>query len=348
MALWLIRAGRYGEHEQKFIDDNRVYLTWTGLENQSLASAKNYTEIKEIIQNYYPDELPRTIGNWAGQICAFALSMNKGDWVIVPSKKDSTIAIGEIENEYVYDISMPETYRHYRKVKWLNVSIPRSAFDQDLLYSFGAFMTVCEIKRNDAEKRIRSMAINNWKVISVGASVSITNTNEESNLSDGEELVDLEQLSRDLIAKLIIQKYKGHGMARLVEAILKAQGLTTYLSSEGPDKGIDILACGGAFGFDHPRICVQVKSGNNPIDRPEFQQLIGVMAEVKADQGLFVSWGGFKNTVYKEVPNKFFSVRLWGQQELIEQLLANYENLDHEIKSELPLKRIWTIAVSQE
>ena len=36
--------------------------------------------------------------------------------------------------------------------------IPRSNFDQDLLYSLGAFLTICEVKRNDAEKRIRAMA----------------------------------------------------------------------------------------------------------------------------------------------------------------------------------------------
>ena len=32
--------------------------------------------------------------------------------------------------------------------------IPRSRFDQDLLFSFGAAMTVCQIKRNNAEERI--------------------------------------------------------------------------------------------------------------------------------------------------------------------------------------------------
>ena len=66
--------------------------------------------------------------------------------------------------------------------------------------------------------------------------------------------IDLEQLAKDAIAKLIIQKFKGHGMARLVDAILRAQGFTTYLSPEGPDKGIDILAGSGAFGFENPKI----------------------------------------------------------------------------------------------
>lgn len=32
MDIWLIRAGSHGEHEQKFIQENRVYVTWDGLD----------------------------------------------------------------------------------------------------------------------------------------------------------------------------------------------------------------------------------------------------------------------------------------------------------------------------
>jgi len=28
MATWLIRAGGHGEYEQKFLQENRVYVTW--------------------------------------------------------------------------------------------------------------------------------------------------------------------------------------------------------------------------------------------------------------------------------------------------------------------------------
>lgn len=32
MPIWLIRAGSRGEYEQKFIRENRVYVTWSGLD----------------------------------------------------------------------------------------------------------------------------------------------------------------------------------------------------------------------------------------------------------------------------------------------------------------------------
>lgn len=346
MALWLVRAGKYGEHEPKFMDDKRIYLTFSEVAEDDLTSRGSFEAIRQLLQTKNPEASNSMLGNWAGQIWAF-VALKAGDWVVVPSKTAATIAIGEVVGPYAFDATAVGNYRHYRPIRWLNAQVPRSAFDQDLLYSFGTLLTVCEIKRNDAERRVRAMALNSWQSVPVTASVRVATDAAASTEVDTAE-VDLEQLARDSIAKLIIQKFKGHGMARLVEAVLKAQGFTTYLSPEGPDKGIDILAAGGPFGFDHPRICVQVKSTDSPTDRPEFTQLIGAMQSVNADQGLFVSWSGFKSTVIREVPTQFFKVRVWSENDLIEQLLDNYDKLDQDIRAELPLKRIWTLATPDD
>ena len=159
--------------------------------------------------------------------------------------------------------------------------------------------------------------------------------------------VDLEPLARDQIAKLIIARFQGHGLARLVDAILQAQGYATYRSPEGADKGVDILAAPGPLGFGEPRICVQVKSGDSQVDRPTLDQLIGAMANFKADRGLLVSWGGFKSTVEKEVANQFFTVRLWDREALMGELFRHFDDLSPEVRSELPLKRIWTLAAEE-
>ena len=49
----------------------------------------------------------------------------------------------------------------------------------------------------------------------------------------------------------------------------------------------------------------------SPVGRPEVDQLIGATDHAKADAALFVSWGGFKQGVYKELASRFFRVRLW-------------------------------------
>lgn len=343
MSLWLVRAGAHGEYEQKFLEDNKIYLTWDGLD-ADLSKVKSYESIKEILADKYPDVSKNAITNHGSQVWAFLSRIEQGDWVALPSKSKPAIHIAEVKSEYIHNPSGPDPYYHYRKVKWIALDIPRSNFDQDLLYSLGAFMTICQIQRNDAENRIKKMAENKWKAQLYSGDFQIDVKNDEV-ASEVLSNSDLEQISKDQIAKFILAKFKGHGMARLVDGILKAQGYTTYVSPEGPDKGIDLLAAPGALGFGTPRICVQVKSSDTPIDRPTLDQLIGTMQNVQAEQGLLVSWGGFKSSVNKEEANQFFRVRLWDQEDLVDQLLQNYDRLDEELRAELPMKRIWTLAI---
>jgi restriction system protein len=56
------------------------------------------------------------------------------------------------------------------------------------------------------------------------------------------------------------------------------------------------------------------------------------MQNVQAEQGLLVAWSGFKQSVYREIPTQFFNVRLWNQDNLIDELLANYDKLDEETR----------------
>jgi restriction system protein len=89
---------------------------------------------------------------------------------------------------------------------------------------------------------------------------------------------------------------------------------------------------------------VQVKSSEVPVDSPTLNQLIGSMQNVQADQGLLVSWGGFKSSIDREIPAQFFRVRLWDQDDLVDALLNNYDKLDEDLRTDIPLKRIWTVA----
>jgi len=114
-------------------------------------------------------------------------------------------------------------------------------------------------------------------------------------------------------------------------------------NSEGADGGADILAGAGPHGFGQPRLCVEVKSGSTPTDRPTVDKLLGAVPKFGATEGLFVSWGGFKPNVQKELAASFFRLRLWSQKELLEQLFSTYEKIDEDLKAELPLKRIWTV-----
>lgn len=339
MSIWLFRAGADGEYENKFLNDGRIYLTWDDL-NIDLKDFKEKIKLYEVLANMYDLEKEKTAINWASQIYPIAHRMKKGDWVVLPSKANRTIHIGEIKGEYVYDESLGSPYYHYRSVDWFAQDIPRDRFDQDILYSFGAFMTVCEIHRNNAEQRIKDMSQNDWHV------KNNLLTHEIQNQDDSDVVrVDLEEYIFDTISEYIIRKFKGHRMEMLIEEILKAQGFTTYRSPEGADHGVDILASSDTLGFSSPRICVQVKTSDSPVDRPTLDQLVGTMSNFNSDYGLLVAWNGFKSSVIKEIPKQFFKVRLWDSKKVIEQIFENYDRLSEDIKAEIPLKKVWMLNV---
>ena len=343
MAIWIIRAGSHGEYEQKFIQENRVYVTWDGLD-VNLSKLAERLELVAAMTQRYPDAKPKAILNWVSQIWPFAHMIKKGDLVILPLKLLPAIQIGEITGDYHFEPAGPDPYFHWRSVKWIGEVVPRAHFGQDLLYTFGAFLTICRVQRNNAEQRIAAMRANGWKPETITAAIKAT----EPVSDEATENTDLEELAHDQIAQLIAARFKGHGLTRLVEGILKLNRYTTYRSPEGADGGADILAGAGPLGFGEPRLCVKVKSEANPIDRPTVDKLLGAVSKFGADEGLFVSWSGYRSNVQKELAASFFKVRLWTQKELLEQLFVHYDRLDDDLKAELPLKRIWMVAAQED
>lgn len=343
MSLWLIRSGSHGQNEQDFIQNRRIHA-WSTLD-VDIAKFKARGDLIERMKEKLPEEKPRSIVNWAGQLWAFAQEMNKGDLVVFPLKTQRALIFGEITSDYRAVEKGEPSIRHVRSVKWISEPIPRQNFAQDLLFSFGAFMTVCRISRNNAEERIVAMRKNGWKSESDKA---IINPSNAQTATEDPVNTNLEDLGRDQIARLISARFKGHKLTALVEAILKAQGYTTWRSPDGADGGVDILAGAGPLGFGSPRLCVEVKSESSPIDRSTVDKLLGAVTKFGAQEGLFVSWSGFKSTVQKELASSFFRVRLWSQQELLEQLFLHYERFDEDLKAELPLKRVWTVALAED
>jgi restriction system protein len=87
-------------------------------------------------------------------------------------------------------------------------------------------------------------------------------------------------------------------------------------------------------------------SGQAGVD--EFRSLKGVMESFRADQGLLVAWRGFKGTVRNESRGSFFSVRLWDATDVLDALFAVYERLPDDVRSQLPLQRIWSLVPPEE
>jgi len=336
--MWLNRAGRYGEFENKFLEENRIYCTW-----DELAVPLTKFATKQELQHYFtdtnPDTKEKTAINWASQVWPFGHDMKVGEIVVLPSKINPVIHFGKILGEYEFHPNNLNPYYHSRKVDWFARGVPRSYFDQDILYSFGAFMTICRIKQ---EERVMDVV----KAFSHGKKTSPLVVVASS--IEGDEPFNIEQNALENITNLIIRKSKGHGLARIVDSILRAKGFTTYVSPPGADKGVDILASSGELGFGGQKICVQVKSTDAPADRIVLDQLGGVMKNFGADYGLLVSWSGFKSSVINDTAKQFFDIRLWTHKEIIDEFLSHYNAMDDEIKEMIPLKKVWVVNTVEE
>jgi len=329
MTVWLVRAGRYGERENLALEQGLSVIGWEELPDLAIVSSREALEA--LMRETYPDAGDGRIRNNIAQVWAFRERIQVGDLVMLPLKQQSAIAIGKIAGPYAYRPDLPADARHTRLTTWIKTDIPRSKFDQDLLYSLGAFMTVCQIKRNNAEERIKAIL----------AGQAPPKPVPEDSDQEGSAPVDLELFAQDDISQFIGQKFKGHELTRLVDEILKAQDYVTERSPEGADGGIDIVAGAGPMGFDAPRLGVQVKSSDTSVDVKVLRELQGALKNFGADQGLLVSWGGFTGPLLKEARRMHFEIRLWDAGDLVYNLLRHYDALSPEVQTDLPLKRIW-------
>jgi restriction system protein len=334
MAIWLVRAGARGQQQEWALDKGQAVIGWSQMGDLSKFNMRE--EMIDGLRKAYPDAQPARLYNYRGQLWAFAKRIKTGDLVVLPLKGQDAIAIGKVTGDYKYRMDNPPDARHTRNVEWIQQDIPRSRFDQDLLYSLGAFMTVCQIKRNKAEERIK--AILEGKI-----PPQVTVPEEAEEVTDERILLDLADNASTQIRSWIAQKFTGHRLADLVNAILEAQGYVTEVSKPGPDGGVDIIAGRGPMGFDPPRLLVQVKGGDIQQDIKILRELKGIMKDFRAEQGLLVAWGGFKRTVVTSARQDFFELRLWDAGDVVENVLRYYESFPEELKADLPLKRIWVL-----
>lgn len=325
MSVWLCRAGRNGEHEARFLEDNKIFYTFEEIA-VPLSSFGSRKDLQEYFMQVAPTKKENAVVVFSNQGWSFYEGMKPGDWVITPSKTAPGILhFGEISGGYNFDENEDECYRHFRPVNWFT-DLRRDVFGADIQATFNAPMTIYNLKYDERIRRIVEK--------SETSKVEQPFTPPPKNLAEE---------SLDEISDFIIRNFKGDELERVVEAILKAKGFSVYHSPRGADHGVDLLASPGLLGFGSPKICVQVKATKDAIEREVLDRLIGTMANVGADYGLLVSWGGFKKTILKDQNSQFFKVRLWSRIDILNELLSCYDLLDEEIREEIPLKRIWVL-----
>jgi len=254
MAFWAVRAGSTGEREAFALESSCVVIGWDSMPDLTRFNAR--PELRKAISETHPDISEAKLSVWTGEMWSFSHEIREGDLVALPRRHSGTIAFGTIAGAYRFDPSGPERARHQRPVRWINPDFPRLKLDEDIRFSLGSTLTVFQVRRNAAEERMRSAL--EGKIASTGSKPTIESLETE--------FINIERQARDRIIAHIGRKFKKHDLERLVEAILNAQGFVTDRTAPGADGGVDILAGRGELGFEPPRLAVQIKSSENPVE----------------------------------------------------------------------------------
>jgi len=345
---WVIRAGRTGERDSWALQNGFSGGGWK--EFPDLTECQTKDQLAAVIASTIPGASAGKVNNFTGQMWALRSRINIGDLLVMPLKTTKQIALGLVTSGYLYRGDEPELdKRHVVRVDWKRVDLPRTAVKQDLLYTLGSAMSIFSPSKNDAVARLDHLLTHGadpGHAISLaphGGGAPAGNTGAEADVDAPELATDIEQVAADQITARIAEDYAGHGLATLVTALLTAEGYVCTQSPPGPDGGIDIIAGRGPLGLDSPRLLTQVKSGGQ-IGAPVVAQLHGVMSTHGADQGLLVAWGGLSKPARDTLRNQQMRVRIWEAADVVEALLANYDLMPHEIKTQLPLKKVWMLA----
>lgn len=149
-AVWTVKGGRRGEREDRLLEHGIIGGGWEDL--PSLKDVKSKEELAALYSSSYPDAGASTRANYVGQLFSLIQRMEVGELVVLPLKTTGTVAVGRIDGPYEFREDLGDDLKHIRSVKWLRTDVARDAFDQDLLYSFGAFLTFGQVRRDRAEE----------------------------------------------------------------------------------------------------------------------------------------------------------------------------------------------------
>ncbi|WDG16772.1 restriction endonuclease [Microbacterium sp. Clip185] len=347
---WVVRGGRNGESDQRFLADNLVGIGFDTFGDLTPVTSRE--EMKARAVKALPDAKEASAFNYAAQAWAFRGRIEAGDLVVVPLKNSPHIAIGRIVGDYQYVEEGLGNVHHTRAVEWLRTDIPRTVIGKDLLYSIGAFSTVVQVQRNDAAYRLGVLAASedaedpgerSGFVPKRGAASASA---DEADLEDAatESGFDIDAYVSDRITARIRERFDGHRLSQLVGAILEAEGFVVQVSPPGADGGVDILAGRGLFGMDSPRVVVQVKSEPKAVSDTVVAQLHGAVTRNSADQGLLVAMGGVTKPAEHQLVGQKFRIAVWDAARLQRAIFENYEALPADVKADLPLRRAWVLA----
>lgn len=311
-----------------FLNQNIIAIGWDAIGNLSRIEPTREAYKNEYIRAY-PNAKKGSVATGAGMLYRFSCEMQKGDYIVFPSKIDRKINIGIVESDYFHD-DAAAMYPNQRKVKWLR-HLPRTAFSQGALYEVGSALSFFQVK-NYSDEFLKALDRN-------FTGNNLESESDETVARTAEEIIES---TKDFILKELSKRLKGYALEEFIADLLQAMGYRTTLSPHGGDNGVDITAYKDEL---PPRIVVQVKSQDGDIKETTIQSLKGAMRE--GDYGVFITLSDYTKNAQKYLDNTPI-IRGINGTELVDLILKYYDKLSEQYKRIIPLKMVYIpIAVEE-
>ena len=345
MSAWVVRAGQRGENEHWNVEHGRVSVGWP--EVGDLSSATSREDVRRRVEEAYPGDGAARWANYTGQLWAFRDSIRSGDLVILPLKtKPGYVQFGRVTGAYAHDTAEAGWHRsHSLPVDWLGESVSKTVVGQDLVHTLNGSLTVFQPSRNDAERRLETIARGKPDpgfTEGLPRPVATPADHATTEVTDPETAPTVVAI-RDRIRAHVAGEFREHELTHLVAEILTVLGFRCEVSPPGPDGGVDIIAGTGPLGLDAPTLIVEVKSEPTPIGSRVLRGLHSAMTQHRADQALLVAWGGVTRPAETEFKRDRTTMRIWDADALLDQLFLTYDRLPASTRARIPLQQVWVL-----
>lgn len=327
--MWMVRAGHGATYVDDFVDKNVVAIGWSEAGEIKVGDARD--RISQKLATVWPTMTSGKRALSVGQIFRFLNEIRAGDKVVTYDPSRRIYHVGKIEGPPRYEPSLFDELPRVRDVQWQGEVLRDviSTATKNTLGSISTLFLLSEEAAAEIEARLSGKA-----------STKVVESESEAEADVTEDIArDLRARSREFI-KDKITRLDWQEMQELVAGLLRAMGYKTRISPTGPDRGKDIIASPDGFGFEQPRIIVEVKHRpKEAMGAPEIRSFLG--GRHTNDKGLYVSTGGFTKEARYEADRASIPLVLLDLDGLVKELLRHYGAMDMDARTLIPLVNIY-------
>ncbi|MFD1613130.1 restriction endonuclease [Sphingomonas tabacisoli] len=326
--MWKVNAGKRSRLSRQFLDNARVAIGWREMGDPT--TCRSRAAAIEQVSRGYPEQTEKQNEVGGGNVWRFLGEMKVGDEVITYDPIERLYHIGVVTGEPVYDPQTIPELPTFRSVSWKS-SVSRDVLSADARNRLGSLLTVIAVPEvTGAELRALAQGKRAAPQLEKSAGAEVAEADDPYAAIEDQALERI----KDRLLGLAWED-----MQEIVAALLRSLGYRTIVSPTGPDRGKDIVASRDGFGFEAPRIVVEVKHRKGQMGAPEIRAFLG--GRHAEDRGLYVSTGGFSREAHFEAERAATVTHLMTLDGLARALVDNYHTLDERGRALLPLTRIY-------